>query len=751
MMMRKIMVMMIVCSLFLSAFASVGYADVTSSILTKMEIEKLARERLDLDDSYKLVHSNLYTRDIYKKQFWNLEFEKNNSNISVSMAADTGTIVSFNNWNGDFYGKPVTVLEKDAKNTAVKFIQSLEKEKFKETEEVTVKAPTIIPYAIRKGDHDPSTYSFMFVRKMEEEFFTKNYFRITVSGTGEVTSYEMQWDDDATYNGNQQLLSEDKVREIFGKEDRLVLKYVALNKYNNGEGKNVVITPVYIYAPVETDKIDAVTGKLLSYDELYNWNAYEYPFRKELEEMVKDATGNQVGGAEIIPEKGVISKEKAAQIVVDMLEKHINLKDIQLRGSSYTNYYAGMKGKFWTVNWYSEEGSVYLYGVLNAENGELLEISYRGNRTYATEEMRTKSEGEKIDNNKYGKLAEETIKAILPKIKNELKLEVQSENLSDKEIFVSGIRTMNNIPFDDNYANISFNVETSEIMSLSYRWYDVQVQNQGNILSKEKAHDIFYNKVGFEKYLVQLKDQNQFEAEGLELPMKDLLPVYGLKGFNFAYIDAVAGKTLDYAGEDFKELDLTKKEFTDIAGTPYEKSILLMNKMGILNVSESQFKPGESLLRKDALKWIIELGRSNKAYDMNRYSSSNNQVAVSFKDISKDHPYYDYIKTGLELDIIEVDDYFRPDEKISKLELTKWTIHAMKQKELATYSDIFQVPYTDSEAIDSAYAGYVALAKYYNIFGDKNIASEFGPEGTMARGEFIHNMYQFIINYKDIK
>ncbi|ABW19502.1 S-layer homology domain-containing protein [Alkaliphilus oremlandii] len=750
-MMRRIMAMMIMCSLFLSAFASVGYADVKSSILTKVEIEKLARQRLDLDDSYKLVHSNLHTRDLYKKQFWNLEFEKGTGNISVSMAADTGTIVSFNNWNNDSYGKPVTVLEKDAKKTAVEFIQSLEKEKFKETEEVTVKAPTIIPYGIRRGEDDHSTYSFMFVRKMEGEFFTKNYFRITVSGAGEVTSYEMQWDDDATYAGNKPLLSEEKVKEIFGKEDRLVLKYVALNKYNNGEGKNVVITPVYIYAPVETDKIDAITGKLLSYEELYNWNFYEYPFREELGEMVKDGTSNQTGGAEMIPEKGVLSKEKAAQIVVDMLSKHIDLKDIQLKSSSYTNGYAGMKGKFWTVHWYSEENSVYLYAVLNAENGELLEISYRGNKVYPSEEMRTKSEGEKIDGSKYRKLAEETIKAILPKVKNELKFEVQSENLNGEEILVVGTRTVNNIPFDDNYVNISFNAENSEIMSFSYRWYDVQVQSQGNILSKDKAHDIFYNKVGFEKYLVQLKDQNELKAKGLELPMKELLPVYGLKGFNFVYIDAVAGKVLDYSGEDFKELDLTKKAFTDIAGTPYEKSILLMDKMGILNVSEDQFKPAESLLRKDALKWIIELGRSNKAYDMNRYSSSNNQVAVSFKDIPKDHPYYEYIKTGLELDIIEVDDYFRPDEKISKLELTKWMIHAMKQKELATYSDIFQVPYEDAEAINAADSGYVALAKYHNIFGDKKAASEFGPERNIERGEFIHNMYQFIMNYKDIK
>ena len=74
----------------------------------------------------------------------------------------------------------------------------------------------------------------------------------------------------------------------------------------------------------------------------------------------------------------------------------------------------------------------------------------------------------------------------------------------------------------------------------------------------------------------------------------------------------------------------------------------------------------------------------------------------------------------------------------------------MKQKELAKYYTIFQSPYKDGEAIGEEDVGYAALAKYYNIFGDKDIEAEFTPDVNLKRGEFIHHMYQFMKDYKDI-
>ncbi len=750
------MAVIITFTLFLGIVIPVSYGEVRSSILTKIEAEKLAREKLSLNKDFQLQHGNLNTRDMEQRQYWNLEFKENKRNISVVMSAESGEIISVNQWDRESYGKTVTILEEDANKIGIDFIKSLEPERYKETEAVTVNAPTVIPYDIKTNYVDNNNYYFMFVRKINGEFFPNNYFTVTVSGVnGKVTAYEMKWDD-AAYVNKANLLSEDKAREIFEKEDRLKLKYVALNKYNQEENKNLILTPVYVYTPKDTDKIDAVTGRLLSYDELYNWNYYGYPTygggldtaNKEEAETAADM------GAEMIPEKGVISKEKAIEIVFNMLKDHVDLEGVKINSTSYTNYMAGIEGKFWSLHGHSNEGNNYLRSVVNAENGQVLELIYTDNEEDKPIGKFEDSEGIKesiINNDDSLKLADEKIKAIFPKTKDGLKLESQTSSPNNGNIvFVSGTRYINNIPFDDNHAQIGFNIETSKITNLNYRWYDVEVQKGNSLISKEKAHDIFYDKVGFEKYLVQLKDLEKYEKEGLELPIKDLLPVYGLKNFNFTFVDGLTGKLLTYSGEEFKE-ENNKNQFTDIANSPYMKEILLMDKMGILKVTESAFKPEEALLRKDALKWIIETGWSNKAFPIESHYGSTDNDKNFFKDITKEDPYYKYIKTAIELGIIDAGEYFKPDEQISKLELTKWIINAMKQKELAEYSSIFQMPYKDGDSINVEDTGYVALAKYYNIFGDKNIEGEFEPTRNFNRGEFVHYMYDLILDYKNIK
>ncbi len=757
-MIRKVTIFIITLTLFLGVVTPIGHGQTKSSILTKVEAEKLARQKLNITKDYKLQHSSLHTRDIQQRQFWNLDFEGENKHASITIAADSGEIISVNQWENESYKDAVTLLKDEAKKIAIDFIKSLEKERFKETEEVTVKAPTVIPYYLYRDEQSSDNYCFMFVRKLKDEFFLNNYFTVSVSGvSGRVTNYEMKWDA-ANYEQNKQLLSEQKARELFEKEDRLHLKYVALNKYNPEDSKKAVLTPVYTYVSKESDKIDAVTGKLLSYDELYNWSYIGGGYGLGGSDAARKEMFNEAkldSGAEMIPEEGVISKEKAEQIVIDTLRDNVDLDDIKLNNTGYTNYYAGVKGKFWSLYWHSNEGNKYINAIVNAENSEILEISYNKNGDYAPIQERDLAiaEGtkENIKDDDILNLANEKIQKMFPKTKGQLQLEIDQNKIKDKnKVNISSFRYIDKIPFENNYVRMNIDKDTKEIINLNYRWYEVEVQRPKSILSSKDAHKIFYDKVGLEKYLVQLKDLDKYEKEGLELPIKELLPVYAIKSFGFNYIDGATGKFLNYSGEEFIEEKKESIQFKDIKDYKYEKDILLMDKMGILKITDEFFKPNEALLRKDALKWIIEIGWTNKAYNVDRYYKEFDKDKDYFKDISKDDPYYKYIEAGVEFGIIDKGDYFKPNEKISKIELTKWIINAMKQKELAKYSIIFQSPYKDKEAIKEEDIGYVALAKYYNIFNDKNIEVEFVPNANLKRGEFIHYMYQFIKNYKDI-
>ncbi|HZJ76984.1 MAG TPA: YcdB/YcdC domain-containing protein, partial [Oscillospiraceae bacterium] len=465
-----------------------GHEQAKSSILTKTEAEKLSRQKLNIAKDYKFQYNNLHTRDIQQKQFWNLEFEGENKYISVTLAADSGDIISMNQWGNEDCGNAVILLRDEAKQIAVDFIKSLENKKFKETEEITVKAPTIIPYYLYGEEQSTDNYHFMFVRKLGDEFFPGNYFTVNVSGiNGKITNYEMKWEE-ADYKQGKQLLTEQKARVLFEKEDRLHLKYAALNKYNSEDSRNVILTPVYTYVPKESDKIDAVTGKLLPYDELYDWNyinggygAADDGARKEMMSMVVPGSGT-----EMIPEEGVISKEKAEQIVMNILKGNVDLDSIRLNNTNYTNYYAGVKGRFWTLYWSSAKGDKYISAAVNAENNEILEVSYNKGEYVPIINTKDPVSAEEIKGAAADgvKFVEEKIQKMFPGIREQLQLEVEQKEIQEENrANISSFRYIDEIPFENNYVRMDIDTDTKEIINLDYMWQEVDVQKPESILN----------------------------------------------------------------------------------------------------------------------------------------------------------------------------------------------------------------------------------------------------------------------------
>ncbi|AKL94364.1 S-layer domain containing protein [Clostridium aceticum] len=733
--MTKRFIAAIMMILFITTvFSNVVFA-VETSVYTKTQIEVLVREKLSINDSMKLNQANLTTRDLQQKKMWNLEFQNEKEGIFVTVGADTGEIMNLHRWGDSTYGKAVTVLPENAKRKAIDFIQSLEPERFKETEEVVAEAPSAIVYSIGRDIYGGENYHFLFLRKLEGEFFPNNYFRVQISGVdGNVTSYEMKWDE-AFYNNEKSLITKEEARKIFEGEDRFTLKYVALYHNNKDERRKPLLTPVYLYAPKKSDLIHAVDGRLLEAEEIYY---HDYYLRTTTQDMGAKEMAVGRAGAEVLPEEGVISKEKAEKLVGEALSRELDMKELRVQSSYYSQYHYGIKGKFWGIYWVDEETGRRLHATLDAEKGEIISISYSKDpigifRAKELEKLQETS----VDETRIKQEINKKVKDIFPHIQEEeLQFEIKSVE-GEGLVAITSSRYIHAIPYEENYLRITYDATTKKIIGLDYNWYEVELQATSNILDKKTISNKFYDTVGFEKYLIQLKDQAARKKDGLDIPLKQLAPVYSLKVFHFTYIDAVSGKFLNYNGEEYIEKDHSIEGFKDVKNSPYQSEILLMNKMGILKETSELFRPNDVLLRKDAIKWIVEVN------DRNRYGID--KKAVHFKDVDKEDPYYSYIQTALEKEIIEkTNDYFRPDETATKMEVTQWILNALQQKELAQFVEIFQIPYTDAEDIRVEDTGYVALAKYYNIFRDKGRVTTFNPEKVLSRGEFVSVLYHLL-------
>src|SRR5690606_24426768 len=136
--------------------------------------------------------------------------------------------------------------------------------------------------------------------------------------------------------------------------------------------------------------------------------------------------------------------------IIDTLKNHLNLEGIRLNSTSYTSYYNGVKGKFWAAYWYSPEGVMNLSAVVNAENGEVLEVLYYKNKDYEPiPEISTLEIAEDLKENVVNqedilKLANGKVQKMFPKTKGQLKLEIKSEdNIYKDQVHISSYRYIN--------------------------------------------------------------------------------------------------------------------------------------------------------------------------------------------------------------------------------------------------------------------------------------------------------------------
>lgn len=767
---KKVLSILVIITLLMPIVGNVAMADTVSSIYSNTEIEDLVRSRLSIDKTMELSYSNLYTQDLRLKKLWNLEFSNETASIYVNADAESGEIIHYNKWRKDYNQKPMAILEDTAKKNAIDFIRSLEPEKFKETEEVATEGPSMIIYELKRGYYPSDNYYFLFVRKIAGEFFPNNYFKVQVSGvTGEVVQYEMAWDE-AVYENNQALISHEEARRIFEGEDRFQIKYVALASNNKDKEKTPVLTPVYVYIPKDADVISAIDGRLFKREELYQqWPDYRplYDAGGKVEsEIAKEiAVYSQ---AEVIPEEGVLSKEKIEGIVFEALGKEVDLRGFKVQNSNYSSYYLGSKGKYWSIYWCDDEKNKSLHAMVNAETGDILSVDFyqlldqevlRDGGVFFEKDIvgdsaATKTNGEKVDANNIidfdeAKVRDQIMKKIqriFPHIQ-EKEIKFERADMPQKSLVnMVSPRYIDNIPYEGNKLNVIYNHNTEEIVGLYYQWHEVEAQPASKIIDKKKIEKEFYNKVGFERYLTQMKDQVAAKKDGLDIPLRQLVPVYGLKSFDFAYVDGITGKFLMYNGEEYVEEGISKGEFKDIKNHPYQQQIILMKKMGILKEESDLFRPNDALHRKDAIKWIVELGWSRSFYSLDGYYEYyRKEKDRFFKDIDVEDPYYPYIVAAVKNGILQdQQEYFYPEKEVTKLEATKWILKAMKQGNLAEFTEIFKNPYTDTEKIHQKDIGYIALAKYYNIYDDGGLGGDFKPEKILTRGDMVKVLYNLL-------
>ncbi|XOS90643.1 PepSY1/2 domain-containing protein [Brevibacillus laterosporus] len=178
----------------ISGNASVLYAKEKkvsySKLLTQKEVEERVQQWITIPAEYKIRNSRFEKDDeLTNSPYWSISWETSDKRsdkfIYTTVDAQTGELIRFHKYERNNKPAKKTVSEKEAEKTAGAFIEKVAKAK----KDSLSKANEIVPLTNNKS------FTFVYTRMSDGIPFIENGVTIKIDANGEITSYELTWDD----------------------------------------------------------------------------------------------------------------------------------------------------------------------------------------------------------------------------------------------------------------------------------------------------------------------------------------------------------------------------------------------------------------------------------------------------------------------------------------------------------------------------------------------------------------------------
>ena len=225
------------------------------------EVEKVAREILDLDDKHELLRKNLYSSwDDPDEFFYSLGFvkaiEEREYSTEISINAKTLELMNFYKYRDADTDAKAAINESEAIELAKGFINKINPDKIDEIELLER----------NHMNHDEKYHRFNFIRKVDDIYVESDAISIGVDAVNkDINSYNINWYQ-GEFSSKDNIISRDKAYEVLFDEIGLDLNYTNIYNYEhiNGEQEREVKL-VYSISQDKPNIIDAFTGEILDY------------------------------------------------------------------------------------------------------------------------------------------------------------------------------------------------------------------------------------------------------------------------------------------------------------------------------------------------------------------------------------------------------------------------------------------------------------------------------------------------------
>lgn len=680
----------------------------TNAKLNKDKALAIAQSYVQLPPGAELSNSSFRERDSWRSFpewsfYWVQKDESGRGNgvtISLSINADNGELTSYHYWDN----QPNSAAQPIERGAAAKNAEQFLKK------HAGAKASQVRLYERDTPDQKPPlsnrvTYSFRYVRVVNDILFPDNEIRIEVDGTGRVTSYSLSWNDNIAFPQVSERISEEQAEEAFHSAARV--KPVYALAWETEQPK-----PFLVYQNPFDFLLDAHTGQPLTYT---------------LRQLPPEQAPVPVSSQPLTPHNsgGALSQEAA----VKLAGKLFDLSGYELESINYYENEMSSDG-VWSLHYRSDDRAQdhrrYLAVTLDAQTGDVLSYYRDAIRPLSADAKKA----EKVDWSE-AEIKERAIAAVrkyAPAIASQLFL--TSESLRDpiqgERVSVHFSRLLDGIQAATGSATVTFNLQEAEIELFHANvGGETYPSSPPEYVSGEEAVSAWWEEAELELvYALQpLDDPITFgQAANNERTAK---LVYRVTTTPFEERYAYHAETGEWVSlASGKAISLHRETPSDIAGHPAEKQLMLMYEYDAITPIDGKLMPERAITRGEMIKMLMITVNNGRFY-AEQYALRK----ASFADVAASSPYFPYVEAAVEQGLLSTSSgTLKPDESITRRELADMLVRALGLHKLADYESLFASNVTD---VAEEERGVIAIVTGLGIMNAEN--GQFAPDRVVSR------------------
>lgn len=701
----------------------------------------IAREAFVVPEGFSEFSSSFDQSD--NGSFWDLRWYRSGEpggEMNVRVNADTGEIWSMGLWDPpapgqEYQGLPAYTREQ-LTETAAALANKLQPERFRQTRLQPAEVNVYQPRPLEKRSQ--LEYQYEYARIVSGMPFTEHGISISVSGdTGQVTRFELRWDEKTVFPSTAGMISLQQAEQIFRTEAGPELYY--FRPFTPG-GREVPLKLVY-RLPGQQDRavIDALTGTVLSKEDEFNtyYGLAGAGGGDQMKIPGAQAPVPLTPAEEIAVElaKRLISKERA----LEKAQKAVAVPgEFTLTSSRLEQDYLFNELKLWHFYWEAGSGEEQkaMDIAVDAADGEL--ISFNTASYYPFYGLDTPA-AVKFSEAEARKIAEDYIKTAQPArwaevvFKNTGRdfypLADAAGKMQSRAYIFHWARVAGDVQFPDNGFSVTVDSATSEITGYRMTWWDIAFPGQQGVMSRDEAAGRYLAEAPLgAAYLRLWLGQLYYTMAG----EGTVYLVYHTNRVNFTMLDAFSGELLDYNGSVVAP-SYKKQKFTDLDGHPAREAVELLADTGIIAAVGGNFRPDDAVTQAELITMLVR-------------SRMQTDVSVTGAAADGKEPWYQkYYDKAVLLGIIPAGENPIPDLPVTREVLARLTIHAMGLYKVAVLSDIYVLDFSDAGDIAAHLRGHAALAAGLGLI--EPVDGRFAPKAAVTRGEAAQTLVRMLNSY----